>query len=217
MLRVFKPTSVMSVGSWILTAYGGAATSAAALAEFDRLPRLRPVADGAAGLLGVGMATYTGALVADTAIPAWHEARRELPVLFAGSAATAAGAAAVALSPVTEAGPARRLTVLGAAVELTADRTMRRRLGPLGDVYREGDAGRFHRAAELLTAAGATTVAVVGRRSRVAAAAGAVAVLAGSVCQRWAVYKAGFQSAQDPEATLRPQRERLEARGAGVR
>lgn len=216
MLRVFKPTSVMSMGSWILTAYGGAATGAAGLRELDRLRPLHPVTDAVAAALGVGMATYTGALVADTAIPAWHEARRELPALFAGSAAAGAGAAGVLLSPVHQATPARRLTLLGAGAELVVDQAMLRRLGPLGQVYKQGPAGRFHRAAQVLTAAGAATVALAGRRSRIAACAGAIAVLAGSVCQRWAVYKAGFQSAADPEATLRPQRERRAARSAGM-
>ena len=35
-------------------------------------------------LLGPALATYTAVLLADTAVPAWHEARRELPFVFAG-------------------------------------------------------------------------------------------------------------------------------------
>jgi hypothetical protein len=42
-----------------------------------------------------------------------------------------------------------------------------------------------------------------------AVSAGAAAVLAGSMGERWAVYKAGFQSARDPRYIVEPQRARL--------
>jgi hypothetical protein len=45
------------------------------------------------------------------------------------------------------------------------------------------------------------------------AGAGAVLVLAGSACERWAVYKAGFQSVRDPKYVVAPQRARLAERG----
>ena len=51
-----------------------------------RLPG-RAAATGGAALVGPAMATYTAALICDTAVPAWHEAHREMPYLFAGSAA----------------------------------------------------------------------------------------------------------------------------------
>jgi hypothetical protein len=42
-------------------------------------------------------------------------------------------------------------------------------------------------------------------------------VLAGAVCERWSVFKAGFQSARDPGYTTRPQRTRVEGgRGRGA-
>ena len=44
-------------------------------------------------MLGLPLATYTAALIANTAVPAWHEARRELPFVFAAGAAASAGAA----------------------------------------------------------------------------------------------------------------------------
>ena len=43
-------------------------------------------------------------------------------------------------------------------------------------------------------------------------AAGAALVLAGSMCERWAVYKAGFQSARDPRYIVEPQRAHLAER-----
>ena len=210
MLRVFKPTSAMSMGSWILAAYSGAVTAAAALDTGGRAPRLRAFLDAAAAALGLPLATYTAVLVADTSIPVWHEARRELPFVFAGSAAASAGAAAALLVP-DESGPGRRLAVAGVAVELAADALMRRRLGTLGEVYEQGDAATWHRAATVASTAGAAAIALgAGGRRRGLTAAGAVAVLGGSVCQRWAVYRAGFQSVADPAYVVAPQRARLD-------
>jgi hypothetical protein len=215
MLRVFKPTSVMSMGSWALGAYATAAGGAAGLALLGRLPTLRFAADAAAAALGSVMVTYTGALLADTSIPVWHEARRELPLLFAGSGLASAGSAAVLLSPPAIAEPARRLATTGAGAELVVDGIMRRRLGMVGEVYEREEAGRFHRVAAVSTTIGGVAMAL-GRRRPLLARAGAVALLLGSICQRWSVFRAGFQSARDPQATLGPQRARLE-RGQGHR
>jgi hypothetical protein len=216
MLRMFKVTSPLSVGSWVLAAMAPAAVGAAASDRLGIFPRLGRAAEVAAGLLGPAMATYTGVLVADTALPAWHEAGRELPFVFAGSAAASAGAAAVLSTPAADAGPARRLVVAGALLELGAAQAMERRLGELGEPYRQGPAGRLARAAKACTATGAGLVAAAGRR-RSLAAAGAALVLAGSACERWAVYKAGFQSAADPKYVVGPQRARLAARQAEQR
>ena len=83
MLRVFKVTSPMSVGSWLLSASGLATTLAAADAWTGRLPAPGRVARPLAAGLGLPLATYTAALVANTAVPVWHEARTTLPFLFA--------------------------------------------------------------------------------------------------------------------------------------
>ena len=93
MLRMLKVTSPLSVGSWILAAMGPAAAGAAVADRLGIFPRLGRAAEAVAGLLGPALATYTGTLVADTAVPVWHEAGRELPFVFAGSAAASAGAA----------------------------------------------------------------------------------------------------------------------------
>lgn len=207
MLRVVKPTSPMSVGSWTLLLFSGASGGAFVLAELGRLPRLRALADVVAGALGPVMATYTAVLFSDTAVPVWHEARRELPFVFAAGAAASAGAATFALSGGS--GPARGLAVGGAVAELVATGTMKRRLGALAEPYGHGDAGRFDRAATVLTVAGAAVTA--GGRRPWTRAVGAGLLLAGAVCERWAVYRAGFASARDPKYTVGPQRARVDA------
>jgi len=143
------------------------------------------------------MATYTAVLIADTAVPSWHDAYRQLPFVFAGSAAASAGGLAMALVPTAEAGPARRLAVMGAAMDLLAAKQMEQGIGLSADPYHQGRAGKLDRWARRLTGGGAAE-----QRS-------GAALLAGAACTRFAVFYAGRQSAEDPKYTVVPQRERL--------
>jgi len=59
MLRVFKPSSPMSVGSWLLSGFGGAATASAACAVTGRLPKAGAAATAGAALIGPAVCTYT--------------------------------------------------------------------------------------------------------------------------------------------------------------
>jgi hypothetical protein len=213
MMRVFKVTSPMSVGTWIVAGEGTATGIAAACELFDVLPRVRATAQAFSGLLGPAMATYTGALVADSVVPAWHEARHELPLLFAGSSAAAAGGIAAALTPVAAARPARRFGLLGAITELLTHRVMEKRLGDLvAEPYRKGEGGRYAKAAEAASLTGGTLMLLAGRNRAGAIAAGAL-LAAGSWCTRFAVYQAGKASAADPKYTSIPQRARAAERG----
>jgi hypothetical protein len=213
MLRVFKLTSPMNVGSWVLAATGTSAAVATAHARFGLFGRVGSAARAVSGLFGLPLATYTAALLSNTAVPAWHEARRELPFVFAGSAAASAGAAAAAVTPPRHAGPARRLAVLGVVVDAVAMQLMEDRLGGLGDPYRTGRAGLYARAAKGLSTAGAAAIALRGR-TRGGALGGGAMVLAGAALKRWAIFGAGVQSALDPKYTVGPQRARLEGRDA---
>jgi formate-dependent nitrite reductase membrane component NrfD len=213
MLRMFKLTSPMSVGTWIVTFSGLASGLATSLEIVRRLPRAKLVAEAAAGVLGPFLSTYTAALLADTAVPVWHEARRELPFVFAGSSAASAGAACALITPPRAARPARRLAIAGAALELSAAAVMERRLGFLAEPYKRGRAGVLATAAKGLTAVGALTMLVQGRR-RSGAIAGGALLLAGSVAERFAVFRAGLDSARDPRYTVIPQRQRVDQRAA---
>jgi formate-dependent nitrite reductase membrane component NrfD len=215
MLRMFKVTSPMSVGSWLLVGSGATTSVAAAHALTGRLAGPARVAKPAAALLGLPLSTYTAALIAQTAVPAWHEARRELPAVFAAGAAASAGAAATIATPVPLAAPARRVALAGAAAELLSVQAMEQRLGPLGEPYHTEQAGTYARAARGLTVGGALLIGGAGARSRLAAAVGGGMVLAGAACERWSVFKAGLQSARDPRYVVDPQRERV-AGGRGL-
>ena len=208
MLRMFKVTSPMSVGSWILAGAGTTIAPSAANSVTGLFPRLSRATRPVAALLGLPLATYTGALIANTSVPVWHEARRHLPFLFAAGAAASAGGALVIVTPVGHAGPARRLAVWGSATELVVANLMEEHLGDLGEPYHQGEAGRYSTAAKILTAVGAITVATGGRRSRARSVGGGLAILAGALAERWSVFRAGFQSAADPKYTVAPQRAR---------
>jgi Polysulphide reductase, NrfD len=212
MLRMFKVTSPMSVGSWLLAAFGPATAVAAVSSWTGLAPRVGAVAKASSALLGLPLSTYTAALIANTAVPAWHEARATLPVVFAGGAASSAGAAAMALTPPRHAGPARRLAVMGAAVEMGAVVVMERRLGELGRPYREGGVATASRLAKGLTVAGAALAATPASRTRRGAGAAATLLTTGAILERWSVFLAGRRSASDPAATAGPQRARV-ARG----
>jgi formate-dependent nitrite reductase membrane component NrfD len=216
MLRVVKPSSPMSIGSWVLSAYGPQAGLAAVTDLTGRFGRLGRVATIGAGLVGPAVAAYTGVLIADTAVPVWHGGHRELPFVFVGSAASAAGGLGMLAAPVDQAGPARRAALLGGAVEMLAVKRMERGLGMVAEPLRTGTAGKLMRAAEILTVGGALVGGLLGRRSRVAAVLGGAACLAGSACTRFGIFHAGVESARDPKYTVVPQRDRLD-RAAAVR
>jgi hypothetical protein len=209
MLRVFKVTSPMSAGSWLLTLMGATVAPAAAYGVLGKPRAVGRAAQPLAAGLGLPVATYTATLISDTAVPVWSEARWDLPVSFAAGAAASAGAAATMLTPPKHAGPARRLAIGAALVESASTELMERRLGELGEPYGEGAAGKLVKAAKALTAGGGALVALGALRSRPVVITGAAMLLGGSLCQRWAVFKAGFQSARDPKYTVGPQRERL--------
>lgn len=233
MLRVFKVTSPLSVGSYILSPFSALASAAAGL----QLLGLRPVASAATKVLpflprvagafpvlrkltavgaaafGGPMATYTAVLIANTAVPSWHAPYDELPFVFAGSAMAAGGGITMALTPVDEAGPARRVALTGVGVELAAIHRVENGHGVVSEPYHLGKAGALLRAAKAATLGGAGITALAGR-TRAGSVAGGVLLAAGSLLTRMGVFEAGMQSAKDPKYTVVPQRARLEARTA---
>src|SRR2546421_11801852 len=116
-----------------------------------RFRRIGSAATVGAAVLGPAVATYTGALISDTAVPAWHDGFHEMPFVFAGSSAAAAGGAGLIVAPVEQAGPARRLALIGAAVEAAAAKTMEQRMGFTGEPYTQDKAGADMRAGKVLT------------------------------------------------------------------
>ncbi|MGY1499065.1 NrfD/PsrC family molybdoenzyme membrane anchor subunit [Streptomyces sp. QTS52] len=186
MLRVFKPNSPMSVGSWLLAGYGPVAGAASPTSVTGRLPRTGRAAT--AALLGPALASYTAVLAADAAVPAWHGAHHELPYVFVESATAAASGMALILGPTAESASARRAAALKAA---------EKRLGDGG-----GDPPRGPRRRPAAHPPGGGGE---GCRSRQAAVAGGLALLAGSARTRFGIFAAGIASAEHPRHTVVPQ------------
>lgn len=212
MLRVLKPTSPLSVGSFILAPFATLSGAAAASHVTGLLPRLGRLAGIGAAVVGPPLATYTAALLGNTVVPAWHEAHRELPFVFGGSGAQAAGGLAMMLVPVDQAGPARRMALAGAAVEIAAAESIVLRRGLVAEPYKTGRPGRLMTIARNCTAAASAATLLLGRRSRLASAVAGATYVAASVTTRFGIFEAGLASARDPKYTVVPQRERLRAR-----
>jgi formate-dependent nitrite reductase membrane component NrfD len=213
MLRVFKVTSPMSVGSWIITVEGGLLSVTAAHEFLGWFPKpFARLAEGLAAVFGMPLATYTAALIANTSVPVWHEGRRELAFAFAGGSAMAAGGAAALLAG-DQASPARRLAIVGAVTEAVALEYSKRRMGMVAEPYSTGVAAKLEKATMACAAGGgAALVAAEVGRSRGIGRLGSVLALAGSMLGRWTVFTAGKQSAAAPQYTVEPQRERREQR-----
>ncbi len=233
MLRVFKVTSPLSVGSYILSPFSALASAAAGLQLLGvrpvaaaatkvlpflprvagAFPALRKLTAVGAATFGGPMATYTAVLIANTAVPSWHAPYDELPFVFAGSAMAAGGGITMALTPVEESGPSRKVALTGVAIELAAMHRVENGHGLVSEPYHLGKAGTLLRAAKAATIGGAGVTALAGR-TRAGSVVGGVLLAAGSLFTRMGVFEAGMASAKDPKYTVVPQRERLEARNA---
>jgi formate-dependent nitrite reductase membrane component NrfD len=210
MLRVFKPRSPMSMGAWALSAFSGLIGSAVGADLIGR--RREAKALGAAGAaVGGYFGSYTGVLLASTAVPVWARSRLFLgPIFVATGAAT--GAAATRLALVATGLPAGHPTrdALGRVetgamtAELVLSLVNEHRLGRLAHALEDGDSGRWYGAGKWLVRTGLALR--LARRRRGGAAAHHVAsccYLGAGLCFRFAWVKAGRQSAGDDEAVAR--------------
>lgn len=210
MLRVFRPTSPMNLGAWVLSATSGAAFSALVVGGAEG--SLRPLGESAgyaAGLLGMALATYTGVLVSNTAVPLWNASRRVLPLLFAASAMTSVGVMLQLFEETEE--EARISTIFGSvgeAAELTASIFTEQQASVVprvGRPFKRGVSGFLWRSAALLTAS-SLVVGLLPNRARGKQLASGVLGTLGSLVLRFAVERAGNDSARDPRASFHRQR-----------
>lgn len=207
MLRVFKRQSAMSVGAWILSGFStaaGAAAFADAVAAVSRgrirLAFVRHTGDALAGVLGLGMCTYTGVLIGATAVPAWNRNVAILPVHF-GASALASGVALLEVGGHRD--PALRPlallaatveSLIGARIELSPDAALEPlRHGPSGWLTRLG--GVLSGPVPLLLRALPGGSA---RRRRLTA----WLTLAGTIVTRFAWVRAGAVSTRDSATVL---------------
>lgn len=213
MLRMFKVTSPMNVGSWILSGFAGTASVAALSDVTGRARRLGALATAGTTVIGPAVATYTAALISDTAVPAWHEGYRLMPFVFASSAMSAATGVGLLAAPAGESAPLLPLAVGAGVGEVALTKAMERQTGVVKETFEDGTAGKLLKTAEALTVAGAG-LAATARGSRLRSALAGTALVLGSALTRFGIFKAGIASVDDPKYTVVPQRDRVEQAAA---
>ena len=215
MFRIFRATSPMSIGTYVLTAFTGFA-GLTATAQFvgDRTGgRVRRLARRTAGVAqvpaavaGAGLATYTAALLSATSTPLWAAAPRSLAARFA-SASVAAGAGALFLGREDRAAVAmQRVALLALGVELAADVAQHQAFKARGvSAALDGPAGQAEKGVTVLGTLlpiGLLGTSLLSRRLPSLANAASVAVLAGSAALRVSIMAAGNESARRPEVSF---------------
>ncbi|MEA2279262.1 MAG: hypothetical protein QOC78_4222 [Solirubrobacteraceae bacterium] len=217
MLRIFKPRSPMNTGAWCLAAFSATATAAVG-ADSIGARRSARVMGWATAALGGYLGSYTGVLLAATAVPLWARSRTFLPPIFVATA-TATGAAACRLTLEACGLPDEhstrtalaRLEAGAIGIELALSTINEHRLGRAGDVLSAGSAGRWFCSAKGLVCAGLALQLVRGRLGVRAHDLASACYLAGGLCFRYAWVDAGRASAADDEAVARMARGRVTA------
>lgn len=209
MLRIFKPRSPMNLGAWSLVGFSGLAAAAVGADLLGR-PRTARAIGGANVVIGGYLGSYTGVLLATTAVPLWARSRLFLGPIFVCTAA-ATGAAATRLTLVATGLPVGHPTrdALGTietgaiAGELLLSSLNERRLGRAGLSLEHGTPGRLFRAAKWGVRAGLGLRLVrrpLGPRAHHVAS---LCYLASGLAFRYAWVGAGRDSARDDEAVAR--------------
>ncbi|PWC35960.1 NrfD/PsrC family molybdoenzyme membrane anchor subunit [Azospirillum sp. TSO35-2] len=208
MLRIFRRTSPMSIGSYILSGFG-AFSAVTAAADWIGMKRVARVTQVPAALAGAGMSVYTAALLSSTSTPLWAAAPRLLAVRF-GSSAMACGAAALSLGERIDGRPGNaerldRVAMVASAVDLAASLASRREYEAdhVAAPLEQGALGAVHKIGAIAVGAGIPLVchAINAGRRRPSAALsvlGSLAVLAGGMALRTAILRAGNRSAERP-------------------
>jgi formate-dependent nitrite reductase membrane component NrfD len=210
MLRVFRPSSPMSVGSWVLAISVPAAGASVLFGKrHGPLGFLGNAGTVVSGLTGLPLTGYTAVLLSNTAVPLWQATRRSLPLLFMSSAVTSA-ASLLDLTDLTdrEQRIVRRYGLAGKLADLAAAMAVEREadeVEEVGTALHEGAAGTLWRAAKVLIAASAALSLVPGTSNARRRLSGALGTL-GAISMRFAVFHAGKRSSVDPRATFRQQR-----------
>jgi hypothetical protein len=218
MLRIFKPRSPMSMGAWCLVAFS-ATTSASVAADLVLRDRFARATGVVSALLGGYLGSYTGVLLASTAVPVWARSHLFLgPIFVCTGAATGAAACRLALvaTGVPSGHPTRealgRVETGAMATELILSQLNELRLGRLADGLEDGRAGRWFNAARWLVRAGLTLRLARARGGPRLHHAASLCYLGAGLCFRFGWMEAGRASARDDEAVARMARARGTAR-----
>ena len=211
MLRVFKHRSAMSMGAWILSAFGGCVvpgliafelhahhTFPGTLGQFVRLAA--GVFIFGSAIFGTLLATYTGVLIGATAIPAWFLHRTLLPIHF-GTAGLGSAAALLELlghrvAALNFLGYYAAVFETALLIWLSVDKH-----GVADRAIHEHGSGWLIRIGEILTGPLALVLRLLG-----VVPLAAISFLIGSLVSRFGWIAVGKVSGSDPEAVFASQR-----------
>ena len=188
MLRVFKTRSPMSMGAWALSVFGGIGAAAVGADVLGQEKAARTI--GAANaVVGGYLGSYTGVLLASTAVPVWARSRLFLGPIFV-STATATGAAAVRLACVDAPESTRRalgqVQAVAMGTELVLSHINEHRLGA-----HDAHGGKMKWAKRLVNAG------LLAQATRRTGPLPSLLYLAAGVLFRYAWVEAGPRSARD--------------------
>jgi formate-dependent nitrite reductase membrane component NrfD len=211
MLRVFKPQSAMSMGAWILVAFGTCVVPGLITLELQAFHLVAGAIDQilgvAAGILifgsaifGTLLATYTGVLIGATTIPAWFLHHRLLPIHF-GTAGLGCAAALLELLGYRIA-PLNAIGLFAAAVESVLLIWLSMHKHRVADrAIHEHRSGWLIRIGEVLTGPLPLMLRIFG-----AIPLAAISFLVGALVSRFGWIAVGKISGRDPESVFASQR-----------
>lgn len=207
MLRVFKPQSAMSVGSWVLSGFSAFAAASTLADILDTqvdgssiATFLRTIGRTGCTVLGMPFHNYTGVLIGATAIPVWNNRVRSLPREF-GMSGLQSAVGLLELAGETDSSALNAIGLLAAAFEtwegIELLRTHDRELAPT----KEGLTGALIQTAGILS--GPLPIALrlasllAPKKKRRLRQAAAISGIVGSLCLRYGWVAAGTASARD--------------------
>jgi formate-dependent nitrite reductase membrane component NrfD len=224
MLRVFKPHSPMSLGTWVVSGYGGAAAGAV-LREWMIATKGEPktppakaldnslavITDMAGVPLALLMMSYTGVLLSATATPVWCRNKWLSPLFTASAIGNGAGAVSLALQFMqrhrrsrAESAGEKVLDRVSTAAHI-AEAVLRyqyvKSLGHLAKPLTHGAQKKYMigSTASLIAAEALKYAPLEGRSRKVARIASALLSVAGGFALKFGITEAGKPSAEDPE------------------
>jgi formate-dependent nitrite reductase membrane component NrfD len=210
MLRVFRPSSPMSVGTYILSFFSSfAGLSWIALFVAPPFSRVGDYAAIGAGVFGLGLAGYTGVLVSNTTVPVWQRPHRIMPVLFLASATASASSLFDVLgSNETEAKAIHAFGIAGKIAELGAAAALEYNVASVGEAVKplqQGVSGLLWRCGKIFSTT-SLVLSLYRKPSRSLRIATGLFGTAGALCVRFGIHYAGQRSAMNPRATFHQQR-----------
>jgi formate-dependent nitrite reductase membrane component NrfD len=205
MTRIFKPRSPMNTGAWCLVAFSGSGALAVGCDLIGR-PKAARTLGALTALFGTYLGSYTGVLLACSAVPLWSGARTILGPAFV-TTATATGAAATRLVLVASGLPHEHPTrrALGAietaamVTELSISALGERRLGDAAGALSRGRPGLYFRTAKSLVGLGIALRLLARRTGPREHDLASLTYLAAGLLFRFAWVYAGRTSARDDD------------------